>query len=122
MSFVIYWLMGLMPGDPIDLMISADPKLSSADAERLRALYGLDHPIIERYFNWLGAVISGDLGFSRLHAKPVLTVLWPALGNTALLLGLSFLLAIAIALPTGIAAAMRQYSKIDYVINFLAFA
>ena len=122
MSFVIYWLMGLMPGDPIDLMISADPKLSSADAERLRALYGLDRPIIERYFNWLGAVFSGDLGFSRLHAKPVLTVLWPALGNTALLLGLSFLLAIAIALPTGIAAAMRQYSKIDYVINFLAFA
>ena len=56
MSFVIYWLMGLMPGDPIDLMISADPKLSSADAERLRAIYGLDRPITERYFNWLRAV------------------------------------------------------------------
>ncbi len=122
MSFVIYWLMGLMPGDPLDLMINADPKLSSADAERLRALYGLDRPIIERYFNWLSAVFSGDLGFSRLHAKPVLTVLWPALGNTALLLGLSFLLAIVIALPTGIAAAIRPYSKIDYLINFLAFA
>ncbi|MEE2760333.1 MAG: ABC transporter permease [Pseudomonadota bacterium] len=122
MSFVIYWLIGLMPGDPIDLMISADPKLSSADAERLRALYGLDRPIFERYFNWLGAAISGDLGFSRLHARPVLTVLWPALGNTVLLLGLSFLLAIAIAVPTGIAAAIRQYSKFDYLINFFAFA
>jgi len=122
MSFVIYWLIGLMPGDPIDLMISANPNLSSADAERLRALYGLDRPIFERYFNWLGTAISGDLGFSRLHAKPVFTVLWPALGNTALLLGLSFLLAIAIALPMGIAAAIRQNSKFDYLINFLAFA
>jgi len=111
-----------MPGDPIDLMISANPNLSSADAERLRALYGLDRPIFERYFNWLGTAISGDLGFSRLHAKPVFTVLWPALGNTALLLGLSFLLAIAIALPMGIAAAIRQNSKFDYLINFLAFA
>ncbi|MDH3917502.1 MAG: ABC transporter permease, partial [Rhodospirillales bacterium] len=46
MSFVIYGLIGLMPGDPIDLMVSADPDLTPADAERLRALYGLDRPIL----------------------------------------------------------------------------
>ena len=62
MSFVIYGLMGLMPGDPIDLMISADPKITSADAARLRALYGLDRPIFERYANWLGAALGGRVG------------------------------------------------------------
>ncbi len=45
MSFVIYGLIGLMPGDPIDLMIQADPNLTPADAARLKALYGLDRPI-----------------------------------------------------------------------------
>jgi peptide/nickel transport system permease protein len=122
MSFVVYALMGLMPGDPVDLMISADPKITSDDAARLRRLYGLDRPIVERYINWLGAALSGDLGYSRLHTKPVLVVLGPALGNTLLLLGSSFLLSLAIGLPAGIAAARRPYSKTDYTINLVAFA
>tara|TARA_B100002003_G_scaffold49858_1_gene44950 strand:+ start:383 stop:1363 length:981 start_codon:yes stop_codon:yes gene_type:complete len=122
MSFVIFWLMGLMPGDPIDLMISADPKLTPDDAIRLRELHGLDRPISERYVNWLGSAINGDLGFSRLHAKPVLTILWPALGNTVLLLGISFIVSVLLALPAGIYAAIKQYSAPDYLINLAAFA
>ena len=82
MSFVIYGLIGLMPGDPIDLMINADPKLTAADAARLRALHGLDRPIWERYLTWLGGAMQGDFGYSRIHAKPVLDILWPRLGNT----------------------------------------
>lgn len=121
MSFVVYALMGLMPGDPVDLMISADPMTTSEDAIRLRQLYGLDRPIVERYVNWLGAAMDGDLGYSRLHTKPVLAVLRPALGNTLLLLGASFLLSLAVGLPAGIAAARRPYSKTDYAINLLAF-
>jgi peptide/nickel transport system permease protein len=122
MSFVIYGLMGLMPGDPVDLMISADPKITSEDAARLRALYGLDKPIVERYGNWLEAALTGDFGYSRLHARPVLEVLGPALANTAVLMGLAFALSLAIALPAGIAAAMRPYSRLDYTVNLLAFA
>jgi len=122
MSFVIYGLMGLMPGDPVDLMISADPKITSEDAARLRALYGLDKPIVERYGNWLEAALAGDFGYSRLHARPVLEVLGPALANTAVLMGLAFALSLAIALPAGIAAAMRPYSRLDYTVNLLAFA
>ncbi len=122
MSFVIYWLMGLMPGDPIDLMISADPKITSEDAARLRALYGLDKPITERYLNWLGAAVGGDFGFSRLYAKPVPEALLPALANTVRLLGITLCLSLLIGLPAGMAAAIRPYSKTDYTINLLAFA
>ena len=122
MSFVIYALIGLMPGDPVDLMITADPKITAADAAHLRELYGVDKPITERYGNWLSAALSGDFGFSRLHAKPVLDVLLPALGHTVTLLGLSLALALAIALPMGILAAVRAHTKLDYSINLLAFA
>ena len=48
-------------------MISSDPKITSADAERLRNLYGLDKPLIERYWNWLSAALSGDLGLAALR-------------------------------------------------------
>lgn len=122
MSFVIFGLIGLMPGDPIDLLVSSDPNLTSEDVQKLREIYGLDKPLIERYGNWLAAALQGDFGFSRLFAKPVFDVLLPALGNTLILLGGSLLLALLIGLPMGILAAIRPYSKRDYAINLMAFA
>jgi len=122
MSFIIYALIGLMPGDPVDVMINANPHATAADAARLRALYGLDRPIGERYLAWLGAAMQGDLGFSRLHARPVVDVLMPRLGNTVALMGISFALAIAIALPLGIVAALRPRTFTDTAINLVAFA
>ena len=122
MSFVIFSLIGLMPGDPIDLMVAADPNLTQADAERLRRLHGLDLPIMTRYWNWLTAALAGDLGYSRTFSKPVLDIMLPRLGNTLILLGLSSVLAIAVAIPLGIAAAVRPHSAADNTINLFCFA
>ncbi len=122
MSVVIYALIGLMPGDPIDLMIAADPKMTPADAERLRGLYGLDLPLTTRYWNWLSALLSGDPGYSRLYGQPVGAVLLPALAATLKLLGLAFALSLLIALPVGIIAGLRPQGALDYGVNFVAFA
>ena len=122
MSFLVYALIGLMPGDPIDIMITSDPKLTPDDAARLRALYGLDLPIAERYWNWLTAALGGDLGFSRTHSRPVLQVMGPHLERTLLLMGISFVLSAAIAIPLGVWAAARPYSLHDYAINLFSFA
>jgi len=122
MSFVIYGLLGLMPGDPIDLMAAGDPNITSADLARLKALYGVDRPLLERYARWLGSALGGELGFSRMYQRPVLEVLLPRLGNTCLLMGLSFLLALLLALPAGILAALRPRSWLDYGLNLFAFA
>ena len=122
MSFLIYALIGLMPGDPLDLMLQADPGLTSADVARLKALAGLDRPLVERWLRWLGRALQGDLGYSRLYALPVLEVLWPRLLSTLVLMGLAFLLALALALPAGIWAASRAGRLPDAVLGFLAFA
>ncbi|MBI1206651.1 MAG: ABC transporter permease subunit [Azospirillum sp.] len=122
MSFVIYGLLGLMPGDPIDLMISANPRLGPADAARLRALYGLDLGIGERYLNWLRAVLGGDLGWSRLFGRPVTEVLPERLLNSLVLMGTSFGLAVAVAIPAGVACARRPGSWFDGAVNLLCFA
>jgi peptide/nickel transport system permease protein len=122
MSFVIYTLIGLMPGDPIDVMIASNPHLTAADAARLKALYGLDRPLFERYLAWGQAALSGDFGYSRLYVKPAFAVLLPRLGATALLMLTSFGLALAIALPLGVAAARRPGSMLDHAINLAAFA
>lgn len=122
MSFLIYGLIGLMPGDPIDLMLSANPDFTSADAARLKALYGLDQPLLKRYGNWLSDAVGGDFGYSRLYSQPVLEVIGPRLANTALLVGISLALSLLIAVPLGIAAATRPYSAIDYLVNLSCFA
>ncbi len=122
MSFVIYILLGLMPGDPIDIMASGDPDITSADVARLKALYGLDQPLTTRYWHWLTGALQGNFGFSRLHAGPVLEVLGPRLWNTTALMGISFFLALVIAVPAGVLAAVYQRSWIDYAINLFAFA
>lgn len=122
MSFVVYALIGLMPGDPIDLMISSNPHLTPADAVRLKALYGLDKPLLDRYFAWARAALTGDFGYSRLYLQPVLGVLVPRLGNTLLLMLTSLTCAYALALPLGILAARRPGSALDTAVNFLCFA
>jgi peptide/nickel transport system permease protein len=122
MAFVIYGLIGLMPGDPIDLMIMADPRVTAADAARLRAIYGIDRPLVGRFLAWGQAALAGELGYSRLYAQPVLAALVPRLGNTTLLMGTSFLLALAIAFPAGIAAARRPGSLVDEAVNLFCFA
>ncbi|HWI25642.1 MAG TPA: ABC transporter permease [Stellaceae bacterium] len=122
MSFVIYGLIGLMPGDPINLMLAADPHLTSADVARLKALYGLDQPLLKRYIAWAGAALSGNFGYSRLYATTAIAALAPRLANTALLMGLSFVLSLALALPLGALAARRPGSALDLCANLLSFA
>lgn len=122
MSFVVYGLMGLMPGDPIDLMIAGDPRMSSEDALRLKALYGLDRPWTERWLRWLGQLLQGELGYSRLYARPVAEAMGPALGNSALLMLSAMALSLSVAIPLGILASLRPGSLLDRLVNLLAFA
>jgi peptide/nickel transport system permease protein len=122
MSFVVYLLIGLMPGDPIDMMIAGDPKMTSEDAARLRAVYGLDRPLVERYLAWATQALQGNFGYSRSFSQPVMVVLWPRLLNTLVLAGTAFAIATAIALPLGVWAAARPRSRADYLINLLCFA
>ena len=120
MSFLIYGIMALMPGDPIDVMVQSDPNLTTSDAERLKALYGLDKPLLERYKNWLSSALAGDFGYSRIHNRPTLEILVPRLTNTTWLMAASLFLSLILAIPLGIYSALHPYSRSDYFINLLA--
>jgi peptide/nickel transport system permease protein len=122
MSFVVYGLIGLMPGDPIDVMIASNPELTPADGARLKALYGLDRPLLERYAAWAAAALQGDFGYSRVHRVPVPDILLPRLANTLLLLGTALVIALAIAIPAGVLAAARAGGPVDAGIGLLSFA
>ncbi len=122
MSFVIYNLIGLMPGDPIDIMIASNPGATPEVVARLRAIYGLDQPLLLRYWHWLVAALQGDFGFSRIHSQPVLEVLLPALWQTAKLLVSSFVISVVLAFVLGILAALKPGGIVDGLVSLFAFA
>lgn len=107
LSLCAFLLIALMPGDPIDLAIAGDPRLTSEDAARLRALHGLDQPLMARYLAWVGAVLQGNFGHSRLFAQPVAQLLGPALWSSLQLLGLALAIAILVGVGLGALAARR---------------
>lgn len=122
LSFVCFYMMTLMPGDPVDIMASSNPNFTAEDRERLAKLYGLDLPPYQRYWNWLSDVATGDLGYSRTYRVPVMEILGPRLRNTFVLSISSLTLALCLAVPLGILAALKSGSKLDYFVNLGAFA
>ena len=121
MSFIIYGLIGLMPGDPIDIMVNSNPGYTAEDITRLRAQYGLDQPLTTRYWNWLQAAATLDFGYSRTYSQPVMVVMVPALFQTAKLVGVSFVVFTVVALTLGVIAALAKGTLLDRGINLLAF-
>src|SRR5579884_1083840 len=80
----------------------------------------LDQPIATQYLDWIGPYLHGDLGVSR-GGQPVTLVLSQKLPPTILLVGVSFVIQQSVALPLGIYAALRQYSRIDTVLSTGAY-
>lgn len=122
LSILIFFIMYLMPGDPIDMLVMGNPNLKAEDVARLKKVWGFDQPFPVRYYKWLKqAVLYGDLGFSYHWKIPVTQVVGERLPNTLILMSASLVLSLLIAVPLGIYSARRQYSFADYFLTVLAF-
>ena len=122
MSFVVYGLIGLMPGDPIDIMASSMPGVTPDVVAKLKAIYGLDQPLALRYWRWLIAALQGDFGFSRTHSQPVMEVLAPALWQTCKLMLTSFVFSVVVSLLLGVISALKPGGWVDTLVSLFAFA
>ncbi len=120
-SFLLFFLLTLAPGDPVDMFILSDPNVDAKNIEALKHAYGLDQPMIVRYVKWLGRTVRGDLGWSVRFRQPVSQLIAERLPNTLALTMTGFVLALLFAVPVGIYAALRQYSLTDYIVSFLSF-
>lgn len=122
-SILAFALLQMTPGGP--LAVSEAPGRSGrATAEqmaKLRNRYGLDDPIPVQYLNWAGGLLRGDWGISFNTGRPVLLTIAERIPTTLLLTGLAFAVALLLALPIGIVAAVRQYSVFDYLSTGVAF-
>ncbi|MDR7481800.1 MAG: ABC transporter permease [Armatimonadota bacterium] len=116
---LVFVMMRAIPGDPVRALVGfeGDPQA----VELIRRQLGLDRPVPVQYVRWLARVARGDLGHSIWNRQRVAVLLRDALPRTLSLALLSFLVAVAIALPAGIVSAVRKYSVYDHALTGFAF-
>jgi peptide/nickel transport system permease protein len=119
-SMVLFTVLALAPGDPFG-ELATNPNVPPEVALALRAKFGLDDPVYLRYVHWFMAMIQGDWGFSFASRIDVDRLILQRLPATLLVIGSSQVLALLIALPVGIYAAVRPYSLFDQIASTLAF-
>ncbi len=121
LSVLIFLLLRLTPGDPIDAYIDPNIPMSPEQLAELRSQLGLDRPLPVQYLAWLQQAISGNLGFSiKRQDQPVLDLVLSRIGPTVLLMGSALVIAIIAGIVTGVISAVRRNSPVD--LSFSVFA
>ncbi|MGP4054101.1 ABC transporter permease [Mycobacterium sp. 4D054] len=112
---VVFALVHLVPGDPVRIALGT--RYTPEAYEALRAASGLDRPLVSQFFGYLGSALTGDLGVSFRNGDPVTTTLVERLPATLSLGLVGIVIALAIALPAGIYAALREGRLSDALVR-----
>ena len=119
-SLVLFTVLALAPGDPFE-ELATNPNVPPEVRMALRASLGLDDPVWQRYLHWLTSMLKGEWGFSFISRIDVDQLIMQRLPVTIAIIGLSQLLALLIALPVGVLAAVKPYSWFDRIASTLSF-
>ncbi len=125
-SLVAFIIIQLPPGDYLTTMVaslaSQGEDVDPAALQALQQRYGLGQPIYVQYWKWIsGIVLRGDFGQSFAWNMPVSSLIWGRLMLTLIISVTSLLFVWAVAFPTGIYSAVKQYSIGDYFATFFGF-
>lgn len=112
-SFAVFMIINLIPGDPATILAGANA--SEAQLEALTVKFGLDKPLLTRYFLWLKNLFQGDLGTAVVSGQDVLGIITSRLGATIELTLVATVVSILIALPIGVFSALRPGGAVDRV-------
>ena len=119
-SIVLFTVLALAPGDVFAELVS-NPGIPADVVANLRAQLGLDQPVYIRYLLWASSMLQGDWGYSFVNRIPVEDLILQRLPATFMVVGSSQILALLIALPVGVYAALRPYSLFDQIASALTF-
>ena len=117
-SALIFFLVNLVPVDPVRSILP--PEADIADMDALRSEMGLNEPLITQYLNYMKGVFQGDFGNSWYTGKSVISEIQIRLPVTVKLSVLTMLITVIIGLPLGILCAVKQYTLIDDIINAIS--
>ena len=121
-SVLVFTMLRVVPGNIADILFDSAGMIDSAEKGKLEKELGLDRPIAVQYVHWIGGLARGDLGYSYVSEKPAIDEILPRIPITAKLAGLALLFAIAFGVPLGVVSAVRQNSKLDYLLRVISLS
>jgi peptide/nickel transport system permease protein len=119
-SLLVFIAIELAPGDAVDAMMSPESFASDAARQHMRHQLGLDQPAPIRYLRWLGRTATGNFGYSLTSHKPISQVISARLSSTLELVGFALVVSVVLGVGTGVIAAVKQYSWIDYLVTLFS--
>src|SRR5712691_8686243 len=119
-SFVVFAILAVAPGDPL-AQFAVNPAVPPEVRANIRRSLGLDQPWPIRYVLWLLSALQGNLGYSFQSKVPVMDLLLLKLPNTLAVLGVAYILGVALAVPIGMISAVKRYSLFDHAATTFAF-
>ncbi len=118
-SFITFALIYLAPGDPIRTMYISSGNIPSEEIiEQTREAMGLNKPFLVQYLNWVKNILMGDFGISYSFNQPVIEIIGKRIVKTLDLALVSIFLMLAISLPLGVIAAIKENKIVDTLIRF----
>ncbi|MCP4167251.1 MAG: ABC transporter permease [Chloroflexi bacterium] len=120
-TIVIFILVNLAPGDPLDFYVNDEMGVTRDDLAHLEERFGLNDPMAVRYVKWLGATLQGDLGFRFKNGDDVAEVLIERLQRTLLLMGTALLIGVVVGISLGVLTGLKQYSVWDFSFTTCSF-
>ncbi|MPZ46930.1 MAG: ABC transporter permease subunit [Betaproteobacteria bacterium] len=122
MSIVIFCMLRLMPGNIADIMFDSAGFIDPAAKAALEKELGLDLPIPLQYWNWISALLTGDLGISYVSELPAIDELGPRIPITLKLAAMSLFFAVLFGVPFGVISAVRQDTPLDYALRVFSLS
>jgi peptide/nickel transport system permease protein len=116
-SALTFFFVNLAPGGPASVMRF---DVTAEQREALIKRMGLDRPVEQRYVEWVGGAVRGDLGSSLLTDEPVTQRIGERLPNTLVLAGAALTLSIALGIPIGLIQALRRGSVLDHILSLIS--
>ena len=119
-SVIVFLIMAMIPGDPATAILGS--YATPENVEKLNRDLGLDKPLVQRYFIWLGNMLQGDFGRSFALNRDVLDEVFERFSATLVLAGTSFIFCAFFGILAGVISASRQYSIVDKAITSAVLA
>lgn len=117
LTIIVFVIMAMIPGDPATAILGS--YATPENVERLNRELGLDKPMVQQYFIWLGNLFQGDLGRSFILNRPVLDEVLERFNATLILAGTALILCSVLGLLAGVISAVRQFGVADKLITFI---
>lgn len=121
LSILTFSLIHMSPMDPVNAYVGGDSSASPEQIEKIKEYWGVDKSPVEQYFSWMGSLLQGNFGMSKLYRSPVINIIKSRAMTSFALMGTAWLLSGVLGYFLGVVSAMNRGKTLDKAIKWYSY-